>query len=96
MIDVAIGGGIATVLVAIAIAVRTFLNGRRTPAAPLPAPTADQLAARCERVEDHYCRLERRFEKLQGEFSAYLRDYTYDDEEDDNGEESAGPRRGTG
>jgi len=67
----------------------------RTPAEPLAAPTADQLAARLERVEDHYRRLERRFEKLQGEFSAYLRDYDEDNyyEEDDDGEEPASPRR---
>lgn len=68
----------------------------RTPPEPLAAPTADQLAARLERVEDHYRRLERRFEKLQGEFSAYQRDRYEDDdyyEEEDDEPESASPRR---
>lgn len=100
MLDVAIGGSITAVLVAIAVAVRAFLNGRRAPAEGLPAPTADQLQTRVERVEDHYRRLERRFEKLQGEFSAYLRDRfddQFNDEEyDDDGQEPSGTRSRAG
>jgi len=49
-------------------------------------PKDPSLLARVEELEDTAKRLERRFVKLQGEFSAYQRDYyaepEYDDDDD--------------
>jgi hypothetical protein len=63
------------------------------------ARTDPALLARVEELEDTAKRLERRFVKLQGEFSAYQRDYyadtVYDDEEDgiDDVDRAQGTRR---
>ncbi len=62
----------------------------KQPPVPLAAPTADELRARIERVEDHYARLERRFVKLQGEFTAYMRDRFEEDDEDELEEQYSG------
>lgn len=45
------------------------------------APKDPGLEARIEELEDKARRIERRFMKLQGEFSAYQRDY-YDRDDD--------------
>lgn len=62
-------------------------------------PKDPDLIARVEELEDKARRIERRFVKLQGEFSAYQRDYYSRDDEDDYPEElddddrQEGPRR---
>jgi len=55
------------------------------------APKDPTMLARVEELEDTAKRLERRFVKLQGEFSAYQRDYyaepEYDDDDNEEREE---------
>jgi hypothetical protein len=63
------GGGLATYLV---VLVLRLLNGRRRPA-PGAEVAYTSLVPRLEELEDSYKRLDRRFNRLQGEFSALTR-----------------------
>lgn len=80
MLDVALGGGIVAVLVAIAAGIRQVVNGRRAaPAAPLAAARPN-YEKRLDELDDRYNHLTRRFDRLQGEFNAINRLQTEDEE----------------
>lgn len=74
------GGGLVSYLVVLLV---RFLNGHRRPA-PGPEVAYASLVPRLEDLEDSYKRLGRRFDRLQGEFSALTR--LESDREDDEGE----------
>jgi len=60
---------------------RWLVGASETPAAPLPR----DLVERIEELEDRYRRLTRRFDRMQGEFSALVRYDDADEEDEEDG-----------